>query len=155
MLVAPYRLLIVANRGGPCPGLPGVVHRALDGRPAVVHVVAPMLIGWLHWAVSDTDGASIAADGCLTVAVDLLRASGLQTSGEVGDSNPMLAIEDALAVFHPDAVLIATRPHGACNWMERDLVRRARRRLDIAVHHAVSDFEIEPTDPVGPFGLAA
>lgn len=144
MSVEPYRLLVVAIRTGPCPGLPGVVLRHLDHRPAEVHVIAPVQVRRLRWAVSDVDEGLKAAHVRLGIAIALLERTGLRATGEVGDSNPVCAIEDALSVFDAHAVLISTWPAGHSNWLERDVVARARRRLSIAVHHVVSDFDAAP-----------
>ncbi|WP_026911055.1 hypothetical protein [Patulibacter minatonensis] len=145
MSVEPYRLLVVANRTCPCPGLPGVilehVREHAEDRPAEVHVVAPALTSKLRWALSDVDGALSAAEERLGIALMLLRDAGLPTTGEVGDANPMQAIEDALPAFAAHGVLISTWPQGRSNWLERDLVGRARRRLDVDVHHVVSRFD--------------
>jgi hypothetical protein len=145
MSIEPYRLLIVANRTCPCPGLPGVVLQHIGeqvgDRPAEVHVVAPALTSRLRWALSDVDGALAAADERLAIALTLLRDAGLPATGEVGDANPMQAIEDALPAFRADGVLISTWPSGTSNWLERDLVGRARRRLAVDVHHVVSRFD--------------
>lgn len=149
MSAEPYRLLVVANRTGPCPGLPGVVLEHLDRRPAVVHVIAPVQVRRLRWAVSDVDDALEAAAVRLTIAVALLEHAGVRATGEVGDSNPVCAIEDALSGFAAHAVLISTWPAGHSNWLERDVVARARRRLRIDVHHVVSDFDAAPVGAPG------
>lgn len=146
MSVQPYRLLVVANRTCPCPGLPGVILEHVEahglGRPAAVHVVAPALNSRLRWALSDEDGALAAADERLGIALMLLREAGLPSTGEVGDANPLQAIQDALPGFTADGVLISTWPQGRSNWLERDLVERARRRLTVDVHHVVSRFDV-------------
>jgi len=130
MSTQPYRLMIVANRTGPCPGLEDVVDDVLDGRPGTLHVVAPTQASRVQWMFDDVDQAATAAHDRLQIAVEQLRAAGLPTSGEVGDCNPLRAIEDALTTFAADAVLIS----------------RARNRLGIRVHHVVSDFGAAPRD---------
>lgn len=135
------RLIVVANRTCPCPGLPDEVREHVDpsGR---VHVVAPALNSRLrHW-VTDTDAAVRKAGLRLLQAVDALREVGLDAEGSVGDADPMHAIEDVLAQFDADAVLISTWPEGHSNWLERDLVTRAEVALAVPVYHVVSRYGV-------------
>lgn len=142
MSADPYRLLVVANRTCPCPGLPDAVRGHARGRDVRVHVVAPALTSRLRYWVSDVDGGIAAAKERLADAVAALKAAGLGASGEVGDADPMLAIEDALPAFPADAVLISTWPQGRSNWLERNLVERARHALEIDVHHVTSRYDL-------------
>ncbi len=133
------RLIVVANRTCPCPGLPDEVRErvVLSGR---VHVVAPALNSRLrHW-VTDTDAAVKKAGARLSQAVESLRAIGLDAEGSVGDANPLLAVQDVLARFQGDAVLISTWPEGHSNWLERDLLERAQAGLGLPVYHVVSRY---------------
>ncbi len=131
------RLIVVANRTCPCPGLPDEVREHIDpsGR---VYVVAPALNSRVrHW-VTDADAAVRKAGARLSQAVGALREVGLDADGSVGDADPMHAIEDVLARFDADAVLISTWPEGHSNWLERDLVARAELALTMPVYHVVS-----------------
>jgi hypothetical protein len=51
----------------------------------------------------------------------------------------MLAIEDALAVFAADELLVATHPEARSNWLAHDLVARACARFSLPVVHLVVD----------------
>ncbi len=135
-----FNLMVIANRTCPCPGLPDDVARYVDGRPGGVLVVAPALNSRLrHWT-SDVDDAVREADARLATAVALLRAEGIVAQGEVGDADPVLAIEDAMVSFDAHAVLISTWPEGRSNWLERNLLQRARERFDVPVEHVVSRY---------------
>jgi hypothetical protein len=63
--------------------------------------------------------------------------------GEVGDSDPVQAIEDALRTFGPDEVIISTHPEGRSNWLERGVVTGARERFAVPITHVVVDLEAE------------
>lgn len=139
-----HRLLVVANRTCPCPGLADEIHACLDGRPGRVHVVAPALNKRLRHHVSDSDEAVRQATERLAVAVELLRQAGIAGSSEVGDADPLVAVEDALAVFPAHGVLISTWPQGRSNWLEKDLLMRARERLSVPVDHVVSRYDLPP-----------
>ena len=99
------RLIVVANRTCPCPGLPDEVRERVHAAGRV-HVVAPALNSRLrHW-VTDTDAAVEQAGARLEQAVEALREIGLDAEGSVGDADPMCAIEDVHAQFKAEAVLI-------------------------------------------------
>jgi hypothetical protein len=63
--------------------------------------------------------------------------------GEVGDDDPLQAIEDALRTFGADAIIISTHPPGRSNWLEREVIVRARERFDLPITHVVVDLERE------------
>lgn len=134
----PAGLLVVANRTCPCPMLLDEVARRVSDAPMEVLVVVPALNSRLrHW-LSDVDDAVARAHDRLTVALADLRTRGVRASGEVGDANPLVAIEDALAHFEASAIVIATLPPGQSNWLERGLIEKARARFEAPVTHLVS-----------------
>ena len=63
--------------------------------------------------------------------------------GEIGDSDPLQAIEDALRTFAADEIIISTHPEGRSNWLERGVVSRAREHFAVPVEHVVVDLEAE------------
>lgn len=83
------------------------------------------------------------AEARLQTAVELLHEAGIHGRGEVGDADPLNAVEDAHATFTPHLVLISTSPEDSSHWLERDLLDRAREKLDIPVEHVVSRFGVE------------
>ena len=99
-------------------------------------VVCPALNSHVrHWA-SDEDGARAAAQQRLDASLaQLARARRSRRSGEVGDGDPLQAIEDALRTFGADEIVISTHPEGRSHWLERNVVEqrpRALRRPDHA-----------------------
>lgn len=146
-----YRLLVVANRTCPCPGLLDHVAQRVDQRAGrhEVLVVAPALNSRLrHW-VSDVDGAIAAASARVSVALDHLHGSGVLARGEVGDSDPLLAIEDALHSFAADEIVVSTYPPGRSNWLERGLPERAQG-FGLPIVHLVSAYELALGDDGAP-----
>jgi hypothetical protein len=134
------RILVIANRTCPCPTLVDEVARRAGDTPTEVLVVAPALNSRLrHW-VSDVDGAVARAHDRVELAVGELRERGVSTRGAVGDSDPMVAIADALAHFPASEIMIATHPTGQSNWLERGLIENASSRFDIPITHLVSSY---------------
>ena len=102
-------------------------------------VVAPALNSRVaHWSSAD-GGARRAAEARLARSLERLDAAGIAAEGCVGDANPLLAIEDAMRLFAPHEIVIATHPDGRSNWLARDIVGRARSRFPHPIHHIVVD----------------
>ncbi len=111
--------------------------------PTVILVCTPALNSRLrHWA-SDEDGARAAAQERLDASLEGLRALGIDASGEVGDANPLQAMEDALRTFGADEIIISTHPEGRSNWLERGVVEHARERFTVPIRHVVVDLDRE------------
>ena len=126
------RILVIANEtvgGGP---LREEIRRRSEGYDEHVLVICPALNSPLrHWA-SDEDGARVQAQERLNASLARLREAGVDAKGEVGDAEPLQAMEDALRLFGPDEIIISTHPEGRSNWLERGIVDgpRALRSAD-------------------------
>jgi GABA permease len=90
---------------------------------------------------SDEDGARAAAQDRLDASLARLRQDGVQASGEVGDGDPLQAIEDAIRTFQPEEIVISTHPEGRSHWLERNVVGAARDRFDLPITHVVVDLQ--------------
>lgn len=133
------RVLVVANETVEGPELRAEVIRVAEARRTYVHVVSPALNSKMrHWA-SDEDGARTAAQARLDASISRLAEAGIEASGEVGDADPLQAIEDALRTFGPDQIVISTHPEGRSNWLERGVVDAARARFAVPITHVVVD----------------
>ncbi len=76
-------------------------------------------------------------------ALAALREAGITARGQVSDDDPVQAVEDALRVFGADEVIISTHPPGRSNWIEQNVVERARERCDCPIRHVVVDLAAE------------
>ena len=78
-----------------------------------VLVVCPALNSPLrHWA-SDEDDARNKAQERLDASLKSMQGAGIQAAGEIGDGDPIQAIEDALRTFRPDELIVSTHPPGS------------------------------------------
>jgi hypothetical protein len=136
------RILVVANETVAGRALRGeVVHRAEGG--AEVLVVCPALNTHLrHWT-SDEDQARANAQARLDESLAELREEGVEARGQVGDADPIQAIEDALRTFGADEIIVSTHPPGRSNWLEKEVIARARERCALPITHVVVDLEHE------------
>jgi hypothetical protein len=137
------RILVIANEtvgGGP---LRRQIEERSSGYETTVLVVSPALNSPIrHWA-SDEDPAREAARQRLDASLQRLREHGIEASGEVGDAEPLQAIEDAVRTFGPDEIIISTHPEGRSHWLERGVVTGARERFAVPITHVVVDLEAE------------
>lgn len=131
------RILVVANQTATSAALIEDLCARADSGPLRVHLVVPALNSRLrHW-LSDVDDALSVARRRAEETMAVLASRGLTTSAEVGDSVPLLAIEDALSEFAADEIVICTLPPTQSHWLEQDLVDRARVRFGVQVSHLV------------------
>jgi hypothetical protein len=137
------RILVVANETVGGRPLLDEIQRRSEGVREQILVVVPALNSPLrHWA-SDEDDARAAAQERLDRSLARLAEEGIEARGEVGDGDPLQAIEDALRTFGADEVIISTHPEGRSHWLERGVVTGARERFALPITHVVVDLQAE------------
>jgi hypothetical protein len=100
----------------------------LGDDPGEVFLVAPALVdSALKHHMGDVDDAIEPARERLERSLNELREAGVEASGEVGDSDPIVAITDEIAKFNPDRIVVVTQPEGQQAHAERGLLERAER----------------------------
>ena len=138
-----YRILVVANETVGGRALLSEIQNRCKGRASEILVVTPALTSAVKAWLSDTDQATEAARKRLEASVLAIEGAGLPARGEVGDSDPVVAIEDALRKFPADELIISTHPPERSRWLERGVVERARDGVELPVTHIVVDLEAE------------
>jgi GABA permease len=138
-----HRILVVANETLSGAGLRDEIEHHAKGEDTEVFVVCPALNTKLkHWT-SDDDEARANAHARLQSMLDTLDRDGFTATGDIGDGDPVQALEDGLRVFGADEVIVSTHPPGRSHWLERDVIERARERFDVPITHVVVDLERE------------
>ncbi len=139
----PLRILVIANETLRGEALRAEIEHRMRGHSGEVRVVSPALNTKIkHW-VSDEDGARQEARERVDSVVAQLARDGVAAEGDIGDSDPVQAMEDALRLFPANEAIISTHPHGRSNWLERDVVTRARERFRLPITHVVVDLDHE------------
>ena len=110
-----------------------------DAGDAEVMVVAPALTSRTRLVMSDVDGAIERAEQVAEESVERLEEAGIPATGDTGEPEPIQALEDALATFPADEVVLFTHPGGSRNWQEEGVVEEAEQRFDIPVRHLLID----------------
>ena len=133
----------------------------LGGEPTEVFVVAPALVEKaIDHHMGDVDDARATAQERLDETLEELRAAGIKAAGEVGDSDPLLAISDEVAKFNPDRIFVIARTEGDELYAEHNLMPRLERDFDqpvteLVVEGSGSDqqvVDVEKTEPVAGRG---
>jgi hypothetical protein len=142
------RILVVANETVGGRALQNCIRQKSEGVRANVLVVTPALNSPLRHLASDEDQARADAQDRLNASLAKLREAGIHALGEVGDSEPLQAMEDALRLFGADEIIISTHPEGKSNWLERGVVSGARERFAVPITHVVVDLDAEREEVV-------
>jgi hypothetical protein len=136
-------ILVVANETVGGQKLRSMIEERSRDVRAEVLVCTPALNSRLRYWTNDEDKARDAAHERLDTSLAELRALGIDASGEVGDADPLQAMEDALRTFGADEIIISTHPEGRSNWLERGVVDHARERFPVPIRHVVVDLDRE------------
>ena len=138
-----HRVLVVANETLGGDELLSAISTLALTKAARFLVVCPALNSRLKTWTSDEDPARAAAQDRLDATLTRLASVEINVRGEVGESDPLVAIEDAMRTFHPDEVVISTHPPGKSNWLESGIVESVRVRFDVPVTHVVVDLDTD------------
>jgi len=113
------------------------VRRALDGEDvdgAEVLVVSPALNeSPVAFWMSDSDEAIAEARERARQTAGALEREGADVTAQTGESEPLLALQDALTRFAADKVLVFVREGDAQRYREADVIGEAQRRFDVPV----------------------
>jgi hypothetical protein len=101
------KLLVLASEPITAEALRSALPDSVDPTDSEVMVVAPAVQerGLRFW-MSDADDAIAEADKVRRESVDRLGQEGIPASGDTGESDPMLAIQDALTTFDADRIVV-------------------------------------------------
>jgi hypothetical protein len=104
---------------------------------AEVMVVAPALNSKTRFFLADPDPAIERAHEVQEETVERLEEEGVDAAGDTGDSDPLLALQDALTTYEADEIVLFTHEGGKQNWLEEGLVDEAKGRFSVPVRHLV------------------
>jgi hypothetical protein len=127
------KLLVVATAPVEAGPLREAV-RSHSGDDTEIRIVAPAAdISPLRWLASDEDAARAEAAGVADRAADAVEPEAERVEAQVGDTDPVQAIEDALRTFPADEVLVVTHRDDEAGWLEQDSAEEARERFGVPV----------------------
>jgi hypothetical protein len=113
------RVLIVAHRTAATPLLVNAVRARARRSPCSFTLLVPRP----YWD-PDTDEAA----ATLELAIPLLEESAdARVEGVIGDSDPFVAVRDAVTSLGIDEIIISTLPPRVSHWLRRDLPHRVEK----------------------------
>jgi hypothetical protein len=125
------RVLVVANEGRGGDRIAEALAEGDEEAPQrVVKIVVPALADAVQRLASDTDEETDRARADLATLTERLQAVAGEVSGEVGDSDPRLALEDALRTFPADEVIVT---HPSTEEAEALEQRASERAEDVPI----------------------
>jgi GABA permease len=136
------RILVIANEtvgGDELLALLGM--KSIDVDEEVL-LVCPALNSRVRTWTSDEDPARADAQSRLDASLSRLTDAGVSARGEIGDGDPLQALEDALREFPADEIVVSTHPPGRSHWLEQGVVEQARLRYDVPITHVVVDLAV-------------
>jgi nucleotide-binding universal stress UspA family protein len=127
-------VLVIANRtAGSDELLEALKERAQSGG-AQFHLVVPATARGVSW-VADMHAGSDAAEHDLEGALERLRGAGLEVDGEIGDPDPVAAVQDAANSATYDEVIVSTLHKHVSRWLKLDLPSKAAHATGLPVTH--------------------
>lgn len=142
----PARVLVVANRTAATPALLDAVRDRARRGDAVFHLVVPAQPHGLDRVMDPEDVGKDDAQVALEQALPRLTdAAGAEVTGEVGDAEPLAAIQDAIHLHGADELIVSTLPRRLSRWLRLDLVSKARALGLPVLHVEGADVEAPAT----------
>lgn len=109
----------------------GQVREAIGEKRKRLVLVAPALTGSpLEHAMGSVDDAISEAATRLQATEEALEEKGFDVESRVGDSDPILAIEDAMREFPIELIVIVSQEGEDSRWLEGDMFERAKQKFE-------------------------
>lgn len=134
----PRRILVVTTAPVEGDALRARVREHAAGEEAELHIVATASdLSPLDWLATDEDEARGEAAERAAGVGEAVAPEADEVETEVGDSDPVQAIEDALRTFPADELLLVTRRDDDAGWLEEGAAAEALARFSLPVTHLV------------------
>lgn len=109
------------------------------GAAIELDVLAPILASRSHQLAGDIDREREDAQRRLDASLVWAKNHGFTAKGEVGDSDPLTAIEDELRDFGADEVVIVAHASERRSWLANRMLGYLARELEMPVREVVVD----------------
>jgi hypothetical protein len=131
-------ILVVASVPLSGEDLVGELRVGVGGARIQLDVLAPIHASRSHYLAGDVDHERAEAQARLQASLDWASANGLSARGQVGDADPLVAVEDELRDFGADEVVIAVHADERASWLASRMLGHLQRELDIPVREVVA-----------------
>jgi hypothetical protein len=110
--------------------VPSEVREALGGDVGEVKVVAPAVKqSRLQWLTNAEDDARAEAERTAEQVAQAAADEAEHIEAEAGDSDPLLAVEDALRTFPADEIVVVLRAGEDASWLEEGAAETIAERF--------------------------
>ena len=130
------KLLVVTPEPVDADRLRDTVGPEVEGAEVLVVSPATNRSRLAFW-VSDSDEAIAEAEQAEERTVESLQSAGVDASGDTGESEPAVAVQDALATFAADRIVIFEHPAGDRDAREDTGLEDLEERFGIPVTRAL------------------
>jgi hypothetical protein len=130
------KLLVLTPEPVDAEMLRSVLGEEVEGAEVLVVSPATNQSKLAFW-VSDPDEAIAEARAAQEETVERLEEEGVDAAGDTGESEPAVALQDALATFAADRIVVFSHPGGDRDYREDEGLADAEARFGIPVTHAV------------------
>ncbi|MGH9185588.1 MAG: hypothetical protein ACRD0U_07220 [Acidimicrobiales bacterium] len=134
------RYLVVAHRTLGGSQLLDEIRRRVEAGSCQFHLVVPVYHPRDHrWTDHEVEAE---AQRVLDTGTQRLRDLGAEeVTGEIGDANPIYAIETALRDHQCDEIIVSTLPAGPSRWLKLDVPTRIAKEFKLPLTHVVAQPE--------------
>ena len=122
-------VLVVANVTAASDELLTALKARAEKQPATFTLIVP---------ATPFGGGREAAQAKVEEAVGQLRAAGLEATGEVGDSDPLIAVAEKWDPQEYDEIVVSTLPMRFSKWLHAGLPERISKLTGAPVTHVVA-----------------
>jgi GABA permease len=130
------RYLVVAHQTLDAPELMDTIRDRMAAGPSIFHLVVPLYYGdGVTW---DEGRVRVEAEHRLDEILMRYAAEGIPANGEVGDHDPVYAVDTVLrrqGPGHYDEIIISTLPARFSKWLGRDAPTRIAKMTEVPVTH--------------------
>jgi hypothetical protein len=128
------RVLVVANRTAESDELlEALVQRGEKG-PVEFFLCVPATPRGASW-ITDMSAGGAKAEENLTAALRRWHDAGIEVEGEIGDSDPLAAAQDAANAHKFDEVIVSTLPKHVSKWLHLDLPHKVAHATGLPTEH--------------------
>jgi hypothetical protein len=127
-------VLVIANQTADSPELVAALEERARQGPAEFTLLVPPLSG-----VDRTE-----ARERVERVVKRWAEAGLEATGELGDSDPIVAVKEAWDPGRFDEIIVSTLATGTSRWLQIDLPHRVERMTGVGVRHVVGTAAAQP-----------
>jgi GABA permease len=132
-------ILVVVDGTAADESVVGAIEEASTGYRKRVLVLCPPRVSQVDRWTSTVDGARSQAQRRIDESLACLRDAGIEAQGEIGDEDPLRAIEDALRTFGADSILVATPSEVLEDSAAHDIFAGASARFALPITRVVVD----------------